>query len=128
MLGPIVARTRQRAKYMMNSTAVVTRVTRGSFDAAVGDYTETQQELYNGICRIKSSWDFVEKQAGDAEQRVNRPALVIPYETDTSDWRPGDAVAVSGDGGGNYTLVGNQRIDSQQSFKAWLIEGVESDI
>ena len=113
---------------MMNSTAVVTRRTPGTFDPVTGDYAVTSLELYSGICRVRSSWDFVEKQAGDAEQRVNRPALVVPYETDTEGWKPGDVVVVSGDGAGSYTLVGNQRIDSQQSFKSWLIETVESDL
>jgi len=113
---------------MMIANATVTREERGAFDETTGDYSITSTELYNGICRVRSSWDFQERVAGDAEQRINRPALLVPYETDTSGWKPGDVVEVTGDGAGSYTLVGNQRIDSAQSFVAWMIETVESDL
>ena len=127
MINPSLGRARRAARNMMIANATVTRNERGFFDEATGDYAVTPTQLYDGVCRIRSSWDFQERVVGDAEQRLNRPALIVPYETDTSGWRPGDVVVVTGDGAATYTLVGNQRIDSAQTFRSWMVETVESD-
>lgn len=123
-----VARARRAARRLMVDIVSVERVTEGAFNPATGEYTQSVELLYAGDCRIKASWDFVEKLAGDAEQRANRPALCIPYEADDSGFRAGDRVTVTGDGAGVYTIVGELRQSSTRSFKAWIVESVEADV
>lgn len=106
----------------MISSCTVEETTEGAFNPATGDHASSTIQHYSGACRIRSAWDFVERPAGDAEQRVNRPALVLPQGS--AALKPGWTVTVTGEAAGVYTIAGTLRVASTASADAYLIEVV----
>lgn len=122
----LLARARRIQQDLMDDACTVTEIDRGAFDPQTGDHATVETVIYSGRCRIRSAWDFVERPAGDAEQRINRPALVLPWGAAPT-LKPGSRVTVTGDAAGEFTLVGVLRVASTASADAYLIEAVASD-
>jgi hypothetical protein len=123
MRDMLLARARKLQELLMVSSCVVEETTEGAFNPATGDHATGTLQHYAGACRIRSAWDFVERPAGDAEQRVNRPALVLPHGAAPA-LKPGWTVTVSGEAAGTYTIAGVLRLASTASADAYLIEKV----
>lgn len=123
MIETLVEWARIRAEAVMIDSVSIDRTTSGAFNPATGDHSESTVNVYTGKGRVRgpsvASVTVTERQAGDAEQVVSRPVLLLPWSASAA-VLIGDTVTVSGT---EYTVVGYLET-STQTARSFLIERV----
>ena len=91
-----IARGRARHALLMTDACTVTRVVPGTrvFNETAKDYTETDQTVYTGPCRIKI-WRGQDEQAAEAEVNVQRYYLDLPLTGTAPDVKRYDKVTIT---------------------------------
>lgn len=91
-----ITRGRARHALLMTDACTITRVVPGSrvWDATTQQYTETDQTVYSGPCRIKI-WRGQDEQAAEAEVNVQRYYLDLPLTGTAPDVRRYDKVTIT---------------------------------
>lgn len=100
-----IARGRARHALLMADACTVSRTVVGTrtWNATTQTYSETDQTVYTGPCRVKI-WRGNEEQAGEAEVNVQRYYLDLPLTGTVPDVKRRDTVTITSSL--NPTLVG----------------------
>lgn len=127
----LVAAGRAAHTRLLVDTCVIDHPEAGVFDPVTGGYPLTWTTVYSGPCRVKGptagNAAVDQAQAGEAEQTVARPVLVLPHGT-APDVAVGDRVTVTRTGSATsvYTVVG--AVDATtMTAAAFQVEAVTVD-
>lgn len=127
-VSALVTRGRAFAESVMVDTCTIQTETRGALNTTTGAYAaSTFTTVYSGKCRVKGppagGGSIAERQAGDAEQPLQRQTLVIPHGSAAS-ISVGDKVTITGSNSGvEFRVVGD--VDSTtMTARSILVEAV----